>query len=51
MQPRMLMTLDEDMKPLPVTVRVGQSVDVVGQVRDPTPPHPELVPVGVGCCG
>jgi 26S proteasome regulatory subunit N1 len=34
MQPRMLMTLDEEMKPLPVTVRVGQSVDVVGQVRE-----------------
>jgi hypothetical protein len=35
MQPRMLMTLDEDMKPLPVTVRVGQSVDVVGQAGRP----------------
>lgn len=34
MQPRMLMTLDEEMKPLPVTVRVGQSVDVVGQVSE-----------------
>eukprot|EP00898_Chlorokybus_atmophyticus_P005084 jgi/Chlat1/5577/Chrsp369S05360 len=35
MQPRMLMTLDEDLKPLPVSVRVGQAVDVVGQAGRP----------------
>ena len=27
MQPRMLVTLDEEMNPLPVSVRVGQAVD------------------------
>ncbi|XP_015881444.2 26S proteasome non-ATPase regulatory subunit 2 homolog A [Ziziphus jujuba] len=31
MQPRMLMTVDENLKPLSVPVRVGQAVDVVGQ--------------------
>jgi len=35
MQPRMLMTLDHEGKPLPVTVRVGQAVDVVGQAGRP----------------
>mmetsp|Transcript_43009 Transcript_43009/g.71701 ORF Transcript_43009/g.71701 Transcript_43009/m.71701 type:complete len:897 (+) Transcript_43009:349-3039(+) len=35
MTPRMLMTLDEEGKPLPVTVRVGQAVDVVGQAGKP----------------
>jgi len=35
MQPRMLVTLDTDLKPLPVHVRVGQSVDVVGQAGKP----------------
>merc|ERR1719195_1369338 len=30
-QPRMLVTFDENMRPLPVPVRVGQAVDVVGQ--------------------
>lgn len=35
MQPRMLVTLDEELKPLPVTVRVGQAVDVVGQAGKP----------------
>jgi len=34
-RPRMLVTVDEDLKPLPVTVRVGASVDVVGQVGRP----------------
>ena len=34
-QPRMLMTLDEDGKVLPVSVRVGQAVDVVGQAGKP----------------
>ncbi|EFA83382.1 26S proteasome regulatory subunit S2 [Heterostelium album PN500] len=33
--PRMLMTLDENLKPLPVSVRVGQSVDTVGQAGKP----------------
>lgn len=35
MQPRMLVTLDQDLKPLPVSVRVGQAVDVVGQAGKP----------------
>ncbi|KAL3509311.1 hypothetical protein ACH5RR_028712 [Cinchona calisaya] len=35
MQPRMLMTVDENLKPLPVPVRVGQAVDVVGQAGRP----------------
>ncbi|KAK8449093.1 hypothetical protein SEVIR_7G160503v4 [Setaria viridis] len=35
MQPRMLLTVDEDLKPLPVPVRVGQAVDVVGQAGRP----------------
>ena len=32
MQPRMLVTFDEQLNPLPVSVRVGQAVDVVGAV-------------------
>ncbi|KAL4620465.1 hypothetical protein ACB092_06G156000 [Castanea dentata] len=35
MQPRMLMTVDENNKPLSVPVRVGQAVDVVGQAGRP----------------
>lgn len=35
MQPRMLITFDEKLQPLPVTVRVGQAVDVVGQAGKP----------------
>nr|KJB12472.1 hypothetical protein B456_002G020200 [Gossypium raimondii] len=35
MQPRMLMTVDENLKPLSVPVRVGQAVDVVGQAGRP----------------
>ncbi|KAL5224121.1 hypothetical protein ABZP36_010760 [Zizania latifolia] len=35
MQPRMLLTVDEDLKPLAVPVRVGQAVDVVGQAGRP----------------
>ncbi|KAI3986852.1 hypothetical protein MKX01_014553 [Papaver californicum] len=35
MKPRMLMTLDENQKPLSVPVRVGQAVDVVGQAGRP----------------
>jgi len=34
-QPRMLITFDEDLNPLPVSVRVGQAVDVVGQAGKP----------------
>ena len=34
-QPRMLLTVDEDLKPLSVPVRVGQAVDVVGQAGRP----------------
>mgnify|MGYP006983396311 CR=1 FL=1 len=33
--PRMLTTFDEELKPLPVSVRVGQAVDVVGQAGHP----------------
>ncbi|KAG9813387.1 26S proteasome regulatory complex, non-ATPase subcomplex, Rpn1 subunit, partial [Aureobasidium melanogenum] len=33
--PRFLITLDEDLKPLQVNVRVGQAVDVVGQAGRP----------------
>ena len=35
MQPRFLVTLDEELKPLQVNVRVGQAVDVVGQAGRP----------------
>lgn len=35
MYPRFLITLDEQLKPLAVTVRVGQAVDVVGQAGRP----------------
>jgi 26S proteasome non-ATPase regulatory subunit RPN1 C-terminal len=35
MFPRMLMTLDEDLKPLAVPVRVGEAVDVVGVAGKP----------------
>ncbi|CAG2224105.1 PSMD2 [Mytilus edulis] len=35
MQPRMLTTFDEELRPTPVHVRVGQAVDVVGQAGKP----------------
>jgi len=35
LQPRMLVTFDESLRPLPVSVRVGQAVDVVGQAGKP----------------
>jgi len=35
MRPRMLVTVDEDMNPLPVSVRVGQAVETVGQAGKP----------------
>jgi 26S proteasome regulatory subunit N1 len=35
MHPRFLVTLDEDLKPVVVNVRVGQAVDVVGQAGRP----------------
>lgn len=35
MFPRMLMTLDPSLKPLPVSARVGQAVDTVGQAGHP----------------
>jgi 26S proteasome regulatory subunit N1 len=35
MYPRFLVTLDEDLKPIQVNVRVGQAVDVVGQAGRP----------------
>lgn len=34
-QPRMLVTLSEDLEPIKVNVRVGQAVDVVGQAGRP----------------
>jgi len=34
-QPRLLVCLDEDSKPMQVSVRVGQAVDVVGQAGKP----------------
>uniref|UniRef100_A0A060T8M6 26S proteasome regulatory subunit RPN1 n=1 Tax=Blastobotrys adeninivorans TaxID=409370 RepID=A0A060T8M6_BLAAD len=34
-RPRMLITLDEELNPLKVNVRVGQAVDVVGQAGKP----------------
>jgi len=35
MRPRMLVTLGEDLKPLPISVRVGVAVDTVGQAGRP----------------
>ncbi|KAI1826515.1 armadillo-type protein [Xylaria intraflava] len=35
MHPRFLVTLDENLKPLTVNVRIGQAVDVVGQAGRP----------------
>jgi len=35
MQPRMLVTFDSELRPLPVSVRVGNAVDVVGQAGKP----------------
>ena len=35
MYPRFLMTLDEELNNIPVTVRVGQAVDVVDQAGKP----------------
>ncbi|CAM9644994.1 unnamed protein product [Scytosiphon promiscuus] len=35
MNPRMLMTVDSDLNPLPVNVRVGQAVETVGQAGKP----------------
>ena len=35
MHPRFLVTLDEELKPITVNVRVGQAVDVVGQAGRP----------------
>jgi len=35
MYPRFMITLDEELKNLPVTVRVGQAVEVVGQAGKP----------------
>lgn len=53
MAPRMLITVDEDMKPLPVSVRVGQAVEVVGQAGKPKTisgfqTHTTPVLIGVG---
>ncbi len=35
MYPRFLITMDEELKPLPLLVRVGQAVDVVAQAGKP----------------
>ncbi|XP_033638428.1 26S proteasome non-ATPase regulatory subunit 2-like [Asterias rubens] len=35
MRPRMLVTFDDELRPSPVQVRVGQAVDVVGQAGKP----------------
>ena len=35
LHPRFLITVDEEMKPLPVSVRVGQAVETVGQAGRP----------------
>ncbi|SCL97393.1 26S proteasome regulatory subunit RPN1, putative [Plasmodium chabaudi chabaudi] len=35
MYPRMLTTVNENLEPLPVSVRVGQAVDIVGQAGNP----------------
>lgn len=35
MRPRMLLTLDKELRPLSVPIRVGQAVDVVGQAGRP----------------
>ncbi|MCP6198860.1 hypothetical protein NL445_27895, partial [Klebsiella pneumoniae] len=35
MQPRWLVTLDENLQPLNVSVRVGQAVDVIGKAGTP----------------
>jgi 26S proteasome regulatory subunit N1 len=35
MYPRFLVTLDEELKPVVVSVRVGQALDVVGQAGRP----------------
>lgn len=35
MRPRFLITLDENLENLPVSVRVGQAVDTVGQAGRP----------------
>ena len=35
MSPRFLITLNEDLENIPVSVRVGQAVDVVGQAGKP----------------
>lgn len=35
MQPRMLVTFDEELNRLPIPVRVGMAVDVVGQAGRP----------------
>ncbi|XP_069146744.1 26S proteasome non-ATPase regulatory subunit 2 homolog A isoform X1 [Solanum lycopersicum] len=51
MQPRMLMTVDEKLKPLSVPVRVGQAVDLLGQAGRPktiTGSQTQLTPVLLG---
>ena len=42
MYPRMLVTVDADMQPVPCSVRVGKAVDTVGQV--PNPRRPDASP-------
>ena len=35
LKPRMFMAVDEDLKPVPVSCRVGQAIDTAGQVGNP----------------
>jgi 26S proteasome regulatory subunit N1 len=35
MHPRMMITVDEELKPIPVSVRVGTAVDTVAQAGRP----------------
>ncbi|KAJ7910625.1 armadillo-type protein [Mycena leptocephala] len=53
MYPRFLITVDEELNSMPVTVRVGQALDVVGQAGKPrtisgfqTHQTPEFIPFG-----
>ena len=35
MKPKLVMTVDEKLKPKPVTLMIGQAVDIVGQTGNP----------------
>ena len=36
MRPRMVMTINKKLEPIPVQLMVGQAVDIVGQTGNPT---------------